>query len=170
MKNTHQGSHIPSLDGIRALSIMLVFFGHMKIVSFIPGGLGVTIFFFLSGFLITTLLLQENKRTGRINIFNFYGRRAIRLLPSFYFVIFCTAVLVSAGLFGSKSLNSSIIFQLIHLGNYYVILNGLEDLLPGSNIFWSLAVEEHFYLFYPMLLMFLLKYSECKVPIFFLGH
>src|SRR5262245_8347810 len=72
---------IPSLDGIRALSVIIVMLSHVGYGDIVPGGLGVTVFFFLSGYLITTLMLSEYRRTGAISIANFYLRRAFRLLP-----------------------------------------------------------------------------------------
>src|SRR5579862_2046258 len=75
---------IPSLDGIRAISVLIVVLSHSELGTLIPGGLGVTIFFFLSGYLITTLLLAENARTGKINIPRFYARRMFRLMPPLF--------------------------------------------------------------------------------------
>src|ERR1700744_3779762 len=72
---------IPSLDGIRAVSVLIVVLSHAGLGQVIPGGFGVTIFFFLSGFLITTLLLAEYEETGRIDIPKFYLRRVFRLMP-----------------------------------------------------------------------------------------
>ncbi|MBV9290180.1 MAG: acyltransferase, partial [Hyphomicrobiales bacterium] len=72
---------IPSLDGVRAISVLIVVLCHSDLEDLVPGGLGVTIFFFLSGFLITTLMLTEHESTGGINILNFYARRAFRLMP-----------------------------------------------------------------------------------------
>jgi len=79
--------HIPSLDGLRAVSFLLVFVGHAGLDRFVPGGLGVTIFFFLSGFLITTLMRNEYERTGGVNLRHFWLRRALRILPPFYLVL-----------------------------------------------------------------------------------
>src|SRR5215831_11877000 len=73
---------IASLDGLRALAVLIVVVSHAGYGDTIPGGLGVTIFFFLSGYLITTLLLDEWNEKGTINVKHFYGRRAFRLLPS----------------------------------------------------------------------------------------
>src|SRR5215813_15558710 len=72
---------IPSLDGLRAISISIVLVSHAGYGSVVPGGLGVTIFFFLSGYLITTLLVDERERSGRIDIGKFYLRRVFRLFP-----------------------------------------------------------------------------------------
>ena len=73
--------NIPSLDGLRAISILIVLVSHAGYGSVVPGGLGVTIFFFLSGYLITTLLMDERERLGRIHIGKFYLRRVLRLFP-----------------------------------------------------------------------------------------
>src|SRR5664279_4763278 len=75
--------HIPSLDGLRAVAFLMVFFGHVGAPG-VPGGFGVTVFFFLSGYLITTLLRIERERTGRVSLRLFYLRRALRILPPFY--------------------------------------------------------------------------------------
>ncbi|MBN9246488.1 MAG: acyltransferase, partial [Hyphomicrobium sp.] len=71
---------IPSLDGIRAISVLIVVLSHSGF-EIVPGGLGVTIFFFLSGYLITTLMLAESESTGEIDILKFYARRVFRLMP-----------------------------------------------------------------------------------------
>src|SRR6516165_7304279 len=76
--------NIPSLDGIRAISVLIVVLGHSGFDALVPGGLGVTIFFFLSGYLISTLMLVENERTGGIKILNFYVRRMFRLMPALF--------------------------------------------------------------------------------------
>src|SRR4051794_36432297 len=74
-----EGRVIPGLDGLRAVSVLLVIFSHYGFGNMIPGGLGVTVFFFISGFLITTLLLREHAATGEISIGRFYIRRFLRL-------------------------------------------------------------------------------------------
>ena len=79
--------HIPSLDGIRAIAVLIVFLSHVGL-PYIPGGFGVTIFFFLSGYLITTLLRREYERSNRIDFKKFYMRRVLRILPPFYVVLF----------------------------------------------------------------------------------
>src|ERR1700722_2069039 len=90
--------YIPSLDGIRAISFFLVFFAHAGLGSIIiPGGFGVTIFFLLSGFLITTLLRLEFGRYRRISLGSFYLRRVLRILPPLYVVLALAIVLTSLG-------------------------------------------------------------------------
>src|ERR1700676_4428869 len=86
-------THIPSLDGIRAIAALLVFIAHAGLEDRVPGGFGVTIFFFLSGYLITTLLRTEYATCGRINLKNFYIRRAYRIWPPMYIALALAAVM-----------------------------------------------------------------------------
>src|SRR5713101_6087815 len=79
--------YIPSLDGIRAISFFLVFFSHAGLGGIVPGGFGVSVFFLLSGFLITTLLRAEFARYQRISLGSFYLRRVLRILPPLYITL-----------------------------------------------------------------------------------
>ena len=83
------GTHfnIPSLDGIRAVSILMVVVSHCGLGKWVPGGFGVTIFFFLSGYLITTLMRREHAKTGTLSLNDFYIRRCLRILPPSFIVI-----------------------------------------------------------------------------------
>lgn len=146
--------HIPSLNGIRALAVLLVFFSHAGFEDVVPGGLGVTIFFFLSGYLITTLLTHEYNSTGTISIKNFYIRRLYRLFPPLYIVIALVLLLVTMKGNISQISLTGLLSQILHYSNYYIIFVGKEGLLPGLGILWSLAVEEHFYVFFPLFLLF----------------
>src|SRR5277367_6687518 len=74
-------AHIPSLDGLRAVSFFIVFLAHSRLEWIVPGGFGVTVFFFLSGYLITTLMRLEVERTRDVSLKHFYLRRALRILP-----------------------------------------------------------------------------------------
>ena len=151
--------HIPSLDGVRAIAVLLVFFSHSGYHHIVPGGLGVTIFFFLSGFLITTLLVREFNRDAKINFKAFYLRRIYRLFPPLYIVIGLTWLLCLIGFFKTELTALGLGAQLFQLTNYFIILEGKAGMLPGLGILWSLAVEEHFYLVFPILLLFLLRKS-----------
>jgi len=141
--------YIDSLDGIRALAIMLVFFSHVGYGHQIPGGFGVTVFFFLSGYLITTLLRIELQKSGAISFRNFYLRRAYRILPPFYIALLTALVLT---LFIDEPIKFSartVFFQACHLTNYYQVFVD-KNIIPETSLFWSLAVEEHYYLFFPL--------------------
>lgn len=136
--------HIPSLDGIRAMSFLLVFVSHAGLGSYMPGGMGVTIFFFLSGFLITTLMRSEFENSGTLNLKHFWGRRALRILPAFYLV------LIVAGLVSLTTISwPAICAQALQITNYWDIYHGKEGFPTGTSVYWSLAVEEHFYVLFP---------------------
>ncbi len=143
--------HIPSLDGIRAISFLIVFVAHMGFEKFVPGGLGVTIFFFLSGYLITTLLRIEYERLGRINLKHFWLRRVWRILPPFYIVLISATALALAFDPPGQLTGGALAAQYLHFTNYWMIFNGHEGQPPGTGVYWSLAVEEHFYLLFPWL-------------------
>jgi peptidoglycan/LPS O-acetylase OafA/YrhL len=142
--------HIPSLDGIRAVSFLIVFLSHAGLERLVPGGFGVTVFFFLSGYLITTLLRMEAEKSGTIDLRGFYLRRVFRIFPPFYLFLGLFALLhvvhVSPG---AASLRATL-QQALHFGNYAQAF-GMDAGKPiGTKIFWSLAVEEHFYLLFPL--------------------
>src|ERR1041385_111615 len=73
--------HIPSLDGVRAVSFLIVFLAHAGLEKWVPGYFGLTVFFFLSGYLITTLLRMEYDKSGTISLRDFYFRRVLRIFP-----------------------------------------------------------------------------------------
>ena len=149
--------HIPSLDGIRAVSFLLVFASHAGLREIIPGGFGVTVFFFLSGFLISTLLCREAQQTGRIDLRKFYLRRTYRIFPPMYIVLATSLAFSLFGVFHNELRASRVIAQACHLTNYYMVFSDGAGMAKGTGIFWSLAIEEHFYLVFPVLLIFLRK-------------
>jgi peptidoglycan/LPS O-acetylase OafA/YrhL len=143
-------AHIPSLDGIRALSFLLVFWAHAGFEHKIPGGFGVTIFFFLSGYLITTLIQQELAATNRIDIRAFYLRRVLRIFPPFYVVLALALLLPLLGVIDTNLSFGAVGSQLLHVSNIFFIARGHGGSVPGTGVYWSLAVEEHFYLVFPI--------------------
>jgi peptidoglycan/LPS O-acetylase OafA/YrhL len=147
-----QKSHLPSLDGIRAIAVALVVFYHLGIPG-VPGGMGVLIFFVLSGFLITWLLLKEEERFGRISLKLFYARRTLRIFPAFYvywFLIIALSVISSRHIFRAQALCS-----FFYVSNYYQSIFG--DPNTGLSHTWSLGIEEQFYVLWPVTFMFLKK-------------
>lgn len=148
---------IPSLDGLRAISILIVLVSHTGYGGVVPGGLGVTIFFFLSGYLITTLLMEETERSGRIDIGKFYLRRAFRLFPPLVVTLVIAYALVMLGLLDGGISWAGILAQLLYFANYYgLFYDPGNTTAAGTGILWSLAVEEHFYMIYPAVLAGLL--------------
>lgn len=147
---------IPSLDGIRALSFLMVFLAHVGMPG-IPGGFGVTVFFFLSGYLITTLLRREAERSGGVSFKLFYLRRVVRILPPFYVILSLALVLALLGVLPPVFSWGAVAAQALHYSNYWVISHGWDGMLGGTGVYWSLAVEEHFYLLFPALYAIMLR-------------
>jgi peptidoglycan/LPS O-acetylase OafA/YrhL len=143
--------YIASLDGIRGIAFLDVFFAHLGLGYIVPGGFGVTVFFILSGYLITTLLRLEYEETGKIDLKAFYLRRTLRILPLFYVVLAAAILLRWAGYLDESFNATSILSQAFHWSNYYLIAHDEHSVIGGTIPLWSLAVEEHFYLFFPLL-------------------
>ena len=152
MSESRRFTTIPSLDGLRAISISLVFAGHVGF-EVVPGGFGVTVFFVLSGYLITTLLRIEHDKGAGISLRNFYRRRIFRIWPAFYAVLAIAAVLTMAVGLGSGSVDRlPLLGQVTHVFNYFAVFyHGPQTAMWGTGIYWSLAIEEHFYLLLPLL-------------------
>ena len=149
---------IPSLDGLRAISIAIVFVAHAG-YEIVPGGLGVSIFFVISGFLITTLLRLEYESTGGVSLKNFYLRRVFRILPIFYCVLILGLIGMSIGLGDGHVDFAATASQFGHYFNFYAITHAGYSIIPGTGIYWSLAIEEHFYLFFPVLILILCRFK-----------
>jgi len=154
--------HIPSLDGIRAIAACIVFLSHCGLEDVIPGGFGVTIFFFLSGFLITTLLRQEYEKTAAISLKKFYLRRFYRIIPPLYIVLLVLLLPYSTRDSTHHATNLALVAQFAQLTNYYQIFWGGDTMIPGTGQMWSLAVEEHFYLLFPLVLALLLQRRDYR--------
>jgi peptidoglycan/LPS O-acetylase OafA/YrhL len=159
-RSSREALYIPSLDGIRAAAVLLVFAAHAGLKDRIPGNFGVTVFFFLSGYLITTLLRAECQRNGRISLASFYGRRTLRIFPPLYVVLALATLLTLLGALPGPAIRLDALgAQVLYLTNYYIIQHGWWDgRAPGTWIFWSLSVEEYFYLGFPLLYLLLLRF------------
>jgi peptidoglycan/LPS O-acetylase OafA/YrhL len=144
-----QGQHIPALDAVRGIAALMVVFTHMGLLPRQFGALGVAIFFVLSGFLITWLLLREDDQTGNVSLRNFYVRRTLRIFPAFY--VFWAISICTALLRGAQVLWPEAWASFFYMGDYYAAL----DLRAGAGtatimgLTWSLGVEEKFYLIWP---------------------
>lgn len=147
---------IAELDGVRAIAVMIVFASHLgPLHHLVPGGLGVTIFFFLSGYLITSLLRVEAGTTGQVDLVAFYVRRTFRIFPPLYITLAVSGLLLLIGVLTVRRLDAGSVWsQLLFLSNYERLW-GPHSGLPGPPL-WSLAVEEHFYLLFPFVFVFAL--------------
>ena len=191
--------YIPSLDGIRTVAFFIVFLSHLGIKG-IPGGFGVTVFFFLSGYLITTLLRREYERSNKVDFKKFYMRRVLRIWPPFYIVlVLAIGASYLAGFYSDAPATETvthaeihkvedhgdetpppatadepyraILSQVLHYSNYFNLQFTDRSMAPGTTVFWSLAVEEHFYLMFPLLYILLrrLGVGASKQATVFLG-
>jgi peptidoglycan/LPS O-acetylase OafA/YrhL len=163
MTSSNRLSYITGLDGIRAVAVMAVLCYHANFPWALGGFLGVETFFVLSGFLITALLLAEWRSTGRIDLKNFWQRRARRLLPAVWLLLLILPIL--ALLFARDALprlQEDIPAALIYITNWVYIVREVPYFEafgrpPLLQQLWSLAVEEQFYLLWPLVLLFLLR-------------
>jgi peptidoglycan/LPS O-acetylase OafA/YrhL len=149
----------PALDGLRACAVLPVLLFHGGAPGFGWGWVGVDLFFVLSGYLITRILLQEQAATGRIDLLGFYRRRALRLLPAL--ALLCAAFLVYAAVIGVAWHGArEVLVVTFYVGNWTRAFGlGLPQYLGHT---WSLAIEEQFYMLWPLLMIALA--AGARVP------
>ncbi|HEV7908822.1 MAG TPA: acyltransferase [Pseudonocardiaceae bacterium] len=136
--------HFPALDGLRAVAALMVVFFHYGGPDRLQGWIGVQMFFVLSGFLITTLMLREEDRTGKVSLRRFYTRRAFRILPVYFLLLGLTAVIwVVMEKYQRSGLADA-------MGYYLVFFNEFVGASPYGQS-WSLGIEQKFYLVWPLL-------------------
>ncbi|WP_336962972.1 acyltransferase [Sphingobium aquiterrae] len=158
--------YVSGLDGLRLLAVSIVVVRHYEIVPMLPGGFGVSLFFFISGFLISRLLLAEEKRNGTIRLGNFYIRRFIRLLPP----LMLMGIVAVPLLYAVEPENFSaaqIALSFLYLGNivkFGAPMFGWGEGYQAIEPLWSLAVEEHFYLLLPPALL-LLRSHKARITL-----
>ena len=168
--SSHESELFPSLNGLRALCLLLVFFNHLTFQNNVladffaikwlqpfslllkDGHLAVNMFFVISGFLITNVLLKEESLNGKISIKNFYFRRILRIFPAFYFLLLVYYLLQLLGQihFSTNSWLTSL--------TYMKYFNWENDW--ASAHFWTLSIEEHFYFLWPVLFTFGPKFRK----------
>ncbi len=154
--------HLPALDGLRAISVGIVMVYHGGVEA-VPGDLGVTAFFVLSGFLITWLLLREREKTGRVSLGGFYLRRSLRIFPAYFAFVGVSIVLDRA--LGDPWTVSNVVTALTYTVNYRNALGGFAGPIPHA---WSLAVEEQFYLLWPLVFIMLANVSRTRKALVYL--
>ncbi len=163
----HPPRYLPGLDGLRTISVIGIIIYHLNSQWLSGGFLGVDTFFVISGYLITSLLLFEYENYGEINLVNFWIKRFKRLIPAMLFVTLFTVLYVLA--FDPKLLESikgDAIAALLYISNWWYIFQDVDYFdqfkpMPLKHL-WSLAVEEQFYIFYPMILMLFFKLFRRK--------
>lgn len=165
--------HVPALDGIRAAALLAVMAYHGGLADDVPGGLfSLDAFFCLSGFLITSLLLAEWRRTGTLRLRAFWARRARRLLPALVLLLIGIAIWAHffAGPQQAPQIRLDELATLFYVANWHYIAVGANYFVqtgPPSPLLhtWSLAVEEQFYLIWPVIAFFVLRRSKTLWPL-----
>lgn len=162
-----RGQHLPGLDGLRALAVLGVVAYHLHLRFMAGGYLGVDLFFVLSGFLITSLLIEERESTGSVAFGSFWARRAKRLLPALFVMLAVVSVYVAItshfALPGARVLNTSTlrgdaVATLLYVSNWHLIassqgyFNHFAFPSPLEHT-WSLAIEEQFYVVFPLVVV-----------------
>ncbi len=158
--------HVPGLDGIRAFAICLVLLSHsvifgqfssLRLVGLGGGYVGVAVFFVMSGYLITTLLLKEEDRTGGISLRAFYLRRALRLFPALWLYLLVVGAFCLAGQLPNHPWHS-FVASLLYVRNFIGRGNETDHL-------WSLSIEEQFYLLWPVILVYLARRNSTRLGV-----
>lgn len=151
-ENTH--GRLAHLDGMRAFAVLLVVVAHAGLGHLVPGGSGVTIFFAVSGFIITHLVLRERDRTGGFDVGGFYVRRAVKLLPPLLVAILLPTLVWSVW---HPVDWSALAAQLFFYFNWTKASGAEFDALPGSGVVWSLSIEEQFYIVFALSWLLLVR-------------
>lgn len=158
----------PGLDGLRAVSVIAVLLYHGGFPTFRGGFLGVEVFFVISGFLITSLLIEEHEIDGSISLRGFWTRRVKRLVPALVAVLVASSVWIAA--FGDASEQSSfrreLPWSLLYANNWGQIIGDTPYFAEGPNMLrhlWSLAVEEQWYLLWPLLFVLLTRRARSPI-------
>ena len=163
--------YLPGLDGLRGLAVAAVMVYHAN-TEWLPGGfLGVEVFFVISGYLITLLLIGEHERTGRVSLRGFYARRARRLLPALFTLLI--AITIYTTVFRDDALGQlrgDVVAAVAYVSNWYQIWVGqgytaAGDFAPLRHL-WSLAVEEQFYVVWPLVMIGLMRLGRRRLPEF----
>ncbi len=166
-------AYLPALDGMRACAVLAVMMFHGGIPHMEGGFMGVDAFFVLSGFLITSLLIGEWRQSLTIKLASFWARRARRLLPALLlmllFVAFFASVIVPKGTYGALRLDA--LSTLLYVSNWHFILvntNYFNETAQSSPLLhtWSLAVEEQFYVVWPLVVLGLLRLTRSLTALF----
>lgn len=161
----------PQIDGLRALAVLPVIFFHAGFQYFQGGFVGVDVFFVISGYLITKIILKDIKQK-KFSLINFYKRRARRILPALYFIVLFS-IPFAIFIMNKEQLHfysEQIISVLIFVSNFFFwnntgYFNHNSDLQPLLHT-WSLSVEEQFYIIFPIIILFLSKYFKNRIVFF----
>ncbi len=161
--------YLPGLDGLRAIAVVSVMLYHANSTWLSGGFLGVEVFFVISGYLITLLLISEKERTGRVRLGQFWFRRARRLLPALFLMM--GGLTIYMAMFDRRPMGQTrgdLLAGTFYVSNWFQVWAGhsytaAEAFAPLRHL-WSLAVEEQFYLLWPLIMVLILRYRSNRLP------
>ena len=171
----------PEIDGLRAIAVIAVILYHAQItildnLPFKGGFIGVDIFFVISGYLITSIILKELLATGQFSFKNFYERRVRRILPALLFVIIVSLPFAYMYLIPSSlvDFSKSLLYSLSFGSNFYFHFSGQEYAAENSLLkpllhTWSLSVEEQYYILFPIIIFYIFRYFKESILIFLIA-
>lgn len=167
-RHISQVPYLPGLDGLRAVAVVAVMIYHANSDWLLGGYIGVEVFFVISGYLITLLLIAEHERTGEVDLKNFWIRRFRRLLPALFMMMLLLSVWVA--LFERDELGKlrgDVIAGASYFSNWYQIYTGAgysagNDFAPLRHL-WSLAVEEQFYVVWPIIMLAFVRFGARRI-------
>ena len=151
----NRANRLAHIDALRAGSVMLVVAMHAGL-TFLPGDGGVTAFFAISGFVITHILLREREATGHFSVGRFYWRRAWKIAPPFLVIILLPTLLYAT----SHDISwAGVLAQIFFVYNWQLIVDpsAAAAVLPGTDVLWSLSVEEQFYIVFAVIWLFAVR-------------
>lgn len=159
MNYKNNENRIDGLDGLRAIAVIVIFLHHTGLTSLHGGFIGVDLFFVLSGYLITRILLNEHLKVGKIDVINFYWRRMKRLYPALVFFLFIICLYI---FFFEKNINLTmeIIPSALYFMNWIRAFQIYDAPLTGHT--WTLSIEQQFYLLWPFAMIFILSFRPRK--------
>jgi peptidoglycan/LPS O-acetylase OafA/YrhL len=154
----NQANRFAHIDALRAFAVVVVVLGHAGLGSIVPGGSGVTIFFSVSGFIITYLVLREMDKSGNFSARGFYVRRVVKIAPPLVLLVALPTLVyaiwntIDVGAF---------LAQIFFVFNWLKV-DGIPNVLPGSGVVWSLAIEEQFYIVFALLWLVAVKTRHAR--------
>lgn len=152
------------IDAMRAFAVLLVVLAHAGLGRVVPGGSGVTIFFSISGFIITYLLLRERDKTGTFSARAFYFRRAVKIAPPLVLIVAIPSLVLMGMGMGIVDFET-LLSQLLFVFNW-TYLSGATNFLDGSDVVWSLAIEEQFYIVFALVWLSIVRVRRWRMVIF----